>query len=155
MIWEEIKETLIFIETQTMDRFVLLEKMGYAMVQEGYGDASYVKALTQRERIFPTGIVTRCGGVAIPHTDTAYVKKEGIALAVAKQPIWFRRMESEKESIPVHLVLLLAVKDPNRHVRRLQKLMELLQDTEAMRMVLSAETKQQVLCAVRKWEERT
>ena len=86
MIWKELKDTLIFLNLKAADNKEVLQIMGDAMIQEGYGEEGFTEALLEREKDYPTGLDVDGIGVAIPHTDAEHVKKEGISIAVLNQP---------------------------------------------------------------------
>ena len=80
MIWKELKDTLIFLNLKAADNKEVLQIMGDAMIQEGYGEEGFTEALLEREKDYPTGLDVDGIGVAIPHTDAEHVKKEGISI---------------------------------------------------------------------------
>ena len=75
MIWEDMKESLIFRDLQVSDNKEALEILGNAMLQEGYVMEDFPVAVWQREQNFPTGLNVDGIGVAIPHTEAHHVKK--------------------------------------------------------------------------------
>lgn len=60
----------------------------------GYVNSDYLEALTKRESVFPTGINTPVCGLAIPHTESDYIEKQGIAFVRLKETIRFKEMVS-------------------------------------------------------------
>lgn len=44
MIWKELKDTLIFLNLKAADNKEVLQIMGDAMIQEGYGEEGFTKA---------------------------------------------------------------------------------------------------------------
>lgn len=153
MIWEEMKESLIFLNLEAAYSGEVLKKVGAALVCEGYAKESYVNELTKREEKFPTGLDINGIGIAIPHTDACHVKKEGLALAVLKTPVRFGQMGTDSEYIDVQLVFMLTVKDPGRHLKRLQRILELIQDSSVLAQLLNAQDKKEVIRIIRKKEE--
>ena len=57
MIWEDMKESLIFRDLQVSDNKEALEILGNAMLQEGYVMEDFPVAVWQREQNFPTGLL--------------------------------------------------------------------------------------------------
>ena len=75
MIWENLKDTLVQTDLRAENEQEIFEQLGGVLVSEGYCKESYVKALSEREKVYPTGVLAGNIGVAIPHTDPCYVPK--------------------------------------------------------------------------------
>lgn len=153
MIWEEMEESVIFLNLEAADSGEVLKKVGTALVSEGYAKDTYVNGLIEREENFPTGLNIDGIGIAIPHTETCHVEKDGMALAVLKKPVKFFQMGTDSESIDVRLVFMLAVKDPGRHLKRLQRILDLIQDSSVLAQLLKAKDEKEIIQMIRKKEE--
>lgn len=153
MLWEELKESLIFLNNDEKCKKDILKKMGEALISEGYAQTTYVQALLRREQSFPTGLDIQGIGVAIPHTDPRHVKREGVALAVLKEPITFRHMEDEGIQVAVRLIFMLTVLDPEAHLKRLQCVLSIIQDAEVLRKLLTAREKKDIIRIIKTKEE--
>lgn len=153
MIWEDMKESLIFRDLQVSDNKEALEILGNAMLQEGYVLEDFPAAVWQREQDFPTGLDVDGIGVAIPHTEAHHVKKEGIALALLKTPVEFDTMGEENCRIPVKIIIMFTVAGKEKHIDRLMRIVQLLQDRKFLTSILAAEDKKQILETVRQREK--
>lgn len=153
MIWEEMKEPLIFPGLRGMSAEEVMTAMGNRMIREGYAKDSFVQAFLDREKEFPTGLDIRGIGVAIPHTDACHVKREGIALAVLQDSVPFRLMGEENRKIGVRLIFVLTLLHPHSHVERLQNLLNIIQDAEVLEELLHAEEKSGIIQIIRRKEE--
>ena len=109
MIWKELNDNLVFYNLKASDNIEVLQLMGDAMIQEGYGEEGFTEAVLKREKDYPTGLDVNGIGVAIPHTDAEHVKKEGLSIAVLNPPIEFDAMGEEDCRIPVKIVILFTV----------------------------------------------
>ena len=152
MIWRELREPLIFLGLRASSDREVLEILGDAMAEAGYAKASYAKELIRREKQFPTGIDIQGIGIAIPHTDAAYVNRDGIALAVLEEPVGFAQMGEEDGEVAVRIVFLLAVKNPAAHLKRLQSVLKVIQDREILARLLKAKTPDEVIRVIREKE---
>ncbi len=152
MIWEELKEPLIFIEVEADNYQEVMEKVGTVFIEEGYCKDSYVEALKEREAGYPTGLDIDGLGVAIPHTDVSHVNKAATAIAVLKNPVTFTQMGTDDETTEVKLVFMLAVKDPNIHIDKLQTIITIIQDKTVLKQLLKAESKQEIIDIIREKE---
>ena len=92
MIWENLKDTLVQTDLMAENEQEIFEQLGGVLVSEGCCKESYVSALSEREKVYPTGILAGDIGVAIPHTDPCYVETTGIAIGVLKEPVSFFQM---------------------------------------------------------------
>lgn len=98
----------------------------------GIVKSSYKQAILERENEFPTGITFGEYGIAIPHTDVEHVIKPQIGVMTLHEPVKFIQMASDDISVEVNTVFILALKEAHNQLDILQKLMELLQNTEVM-----------------------
>ena len=153
MIWEDMKESLIFRDLQVSDNKEALEILGNAMLQEGYVMEDFPVAVWQREQNFPTGLNVDGIGVAIPHTEAHHVKKEGIALAILKDTVEFGSMGDENCRIPVKIIIMFTVAGKEKHIDRLMQIVRLLQDRKFLTGILAAEDKKKIIETVRQREK--
>ena len=153
MIWEDLKESPIFRALQVSDNKEALEIMGNVMLQEGYVLEDFPVAVWEREKDFPTGLDVDGIGVAIPHTEAHHVKKEGVALAILKEPVEFGAMGEESCRIPVKIIIMFTVAGKEKHLDRLMQIVRLLQDRKFLTGILAAEDKKQIIEIVRQREK--
>lgn len=107
----------------------------------GYVRPSFVDAVAERERTFPTGLKMQGGGnVALPHADPCHVLKAGVALATLKESVAFANMEDPGERVGVDVVFLLAINDKDQQIEALQTIIATIQDAAAMRALKCART---------------
>ena len=152
MLWEDLKETLIFVNLEAADHTEVLDILGNALIREGYAGTSYVEALLKREKEFPTGLDIQGIGVAIPHTDACYVKKEGIAVASLIKPISFFQMGEDSIQVPVSLVFMLAIQKSDTHLKRLQGILNIIQDTKILKQLLNATEGKEIIQIIKESE---
>ncbi|MCG6528457.1 PTS sugar transporter subunit IIA, partial [Vibrio parahaemolyticus] len=102
----------------------------------------------KREAVFPTGLMINGIGVAIPHTDSQYVKRSQVGFLSLTDPLPFIEMGTRDKEISVSLIFMLALKEPHEQLQMLQNLIEMFQkngvleklrdihDVEEYRMIL-------------------
>ena len=56
MIWKELNDNLVFHNLKASDNIEVLQLMGDAMIQEGYGEEGFTEAVLKREKDYPTGL---------------------------------------------------------------------------------------------------
>ena len=65
MIWENLKDTLVQTDLRAENEQEIFEQLGGVLVSEGCCKESYVSALSEREKVYPTGILAGDIGVAV------------------------------------------------------------------------------------------
>ena len=114
------------------------------MCGQGYVKESYGPSVIEREAKFPTGLPTEPVGIAIPHTDARHVNRNAVCMLKLAQPVEFRQMGDEQNTVEASIVLLLAVSGED-HMDMLSELMELFSDEEMLQSLCDAPTQEEVL----------
>ncbi|MEA4811039.1 MAG: PTS sugar transporter subunit IIA [Anaerolineaceae bacterium] len=127
-----IDESNIIIGLKVLDSRAVIQKLGQLLFETSYIKKEYIQAVIEREIIYPTGLKTINGYVAIPHADSVNVKKTGIAIATLSTPVIFKSMENGIEEFPVSLVMMLAIKDKESVVKVLQRVISILKNERAL-----------------------
>ena len=116
----------------------LLSCVSRKLLEADYVNDEYEKAILEREMEYPTGLeITKELSVAIPHADPEYVKKEALVVIKPEKFIKFRKMDDPDVEIPVSIILLLLIRDPDGYVKFLAKLTELFLKEGFIRIVRS------------------
>lgn len=115
------------------------------LYKNGYVKESYGESVAEREREFPTGLPTEPYGIAIPHTNSSHVLKNGLCILRLKSPVRFRQMGDEEETVDARLVIMLAVESGDGHMDLLTDLMELFSDEALLEKLASAGTREEIL----------
>ena len=131
-----INEELIYLDMPYSTQDELFEEMSKKFLKLGYVNEEYLDALKKREEEFPTGIKTQVAGLAIPHVDSKYIKKAGIAVVRLKKPILFQEMCTNND-VDVNLVFMLLVKDKSKQVTTLSALMGCFSNEEALKQLMT------------------
>ncbi|MDI3481274.1 MAG: galactitol system component [Tepidanaerobacteraceae bacterium] len=123
---------LIQIDAEAEGKEEIIKKLASLLISKGYAKESYLEAILEREKVFPTGLPTEGVGVAIPHADIKHVIKPAIAVAILKNPVQFNVMGNPEEKVNVKIIFMLAITDPNVQLELLQDLMEVFQNKELL-----------------------
>lgn len=153
MIWEELDERLIFLDRNENSMEALLETAGDAFVQADAARKGYGKALIRREKAFPTGLDAGTFGIAIPHTKSNWVLRNTVGIFVLREPVKFIKMGTENEEISVKLAFILAVKPDSDHIKRLKRIMSILQDGKLLQKIAESENKREIIELIQRKEE--
>jgi PTS system galactitol-specific IIA component len=119
----------------------VIREMGGRLHSLGYVLDGFVEATLAREASMPTGL--QLGGefnAAIPHVDIEYVDSPALALATLSQDVLFQNMGAPEESVPVRLVIMMALDRPKAQVEMLQQIATLLQSPELVKRIVEADT---------------
>ncbi len=125
------------------DQFDAIALAAKPLLEQGCITEDFVEAAVERERTFPTGLPTTIG-VALPHTEAKYVLKESISIVTLKNTIVFAGMGNPKESIPVQIVFLLAINNPEKQLKILQTIITIIQNEKMLKKIKAAKEPQSI-----------
>lgn len=117
-----LREDLIFVKKCFGGRQDAIVFLAQQLEQKGFVDNDFAHAVIEREEKYPTGLYLGEINVAIPHTEVKHVRKSGVAILTLSKPLLFNRMDDPSQSIPVHIVFLLAASESNEYAQFLAKL---------------------------------
>nr|WP_152802916.1 PTS sugar transporter subunit IIA [Alkalibaculum sporogenes] len=124
-------------------------KMGNIMEKKGKIRKSYIDAVIEREKTFPTGLEVGTFGIAIPHTDRQHVNISAVAIAKLDKPLKVYSMIEPQKKIDINLMFLMAIEDPDGQVKILQKLMSIIQDTSLLKKIEMTNTKDEMYTLIK------
>ncbi len=109
--------------------------------------ADFEKALSEREREYPTGLPTHPVGVALPHADPQLVIKAGLAIVVLRHPVMFSEMGNPDHEVMVRVVIGIALPEDlsDHQTTMLNWLLEKIQQPMWLQQVVSACSADEVL----------
>lgn len=102
------------------------------LYKSGYVTEDFEHNCIEREMNFPTGLETEFP-VAIPHTESEYVNETAVSVLRLTQPVAFQSMEDNEQSVKVHYVFNLAIKEKGKQVVFLSKIINLVQDSQQLK----------------------
>lgn len=138
----QFDESLVLILDEPESYSQVEEKLAEHLLELGYVNETYPKAIATREASFPTGLFVDGVNVAMPHCDVEHVKKGAICVGVLKKPVAWRRMDSFEETCPVSLVIMLALNEAHAHLEMLQKVVALVQNQDLVERIVSSDDAQ-------------
>ncbi len=134
-----IQDELINIAKEDLDYKEVIKYLGKTFLDIKYIKEEYINDVLTREESFPTGLELKNIGIAIPHANPDNVLKNGISILKLKNPVRFSNMETS-EDVYVSMVFMLALKDPNDHLKMLQSLFIMFQEEDVMDELINAAT---------------
>lgn len=145
---EMIDKRLIFCKLKARDFNDVVRELGSKMEKYDFVKSSYIDAVIEREQKFPTGLEMGEYGVAIPHADQRHVNKSVVAVASLEKPIGVSSMINPSKKIRVGLVFLLAVREPEKQVKILSKLMAIFQDIDLLNKIEDSDSSDEIFSYV-------
>jgi len=140
-----VNEQLVIVNKSVTSRDQILTALAELLYKGAYVKDSFCNEIIKREGQFPTGLHTSSVGIAIPHTDNAFVLRPAIAIATLSEPVSFRVMASPDEIVPVKIIIMLAIHKPEAQLQMLQKVIEMIQNKDALLSLSQASTKLEVV----------
>lgn len=131
------KFKILAIDRDVADREEAIRVCADALEEAGYVDSRFAQAVLDREKEFPTGIAS-IKPVAIPHCKHDGIANDSICMLRTAVPVSFHRMEDPDETVEVHIIFCLAIKDSKEHLKVLQQLVALISNEEMLGKLESA-----------------
>lgn len=118
------QKELTLINSRYENQAELFEYTSKILEKEQYVEPTFREAVTSREVVFPTGLEMNGIKIAIPHTDTIYVKRPFVLVNKLSTPIPFVQMGTVDKWIDVEVIFMLGIKNPQDQVPLLSSIME-------------------------------
>jgi PTS system galactitol-specific IIA component len=138
----------IQVNCQADNQIEAIEIAALPLLEKKIVKESFVAAVLEREKTFPTGLPASIG-VAIPHTDSKHVIDECISIVTLKKPVEFRGMGNPKEIVMAQIIFLLAIKNPAKQLGILQKIITIIQNKEMLEKIKAAQDPERVYNLIR------
>lgn len=126
------QKNLIKLQVTVTSQAELFKLIAAELVKSSYVTSGYLSSLNQRERSYPTGLVTQYLNIAIPHTDPSYIIQPFIYVVSLKESLLVKQM-GNNQIIPVKDFFFLGITDSKKQVLLLAKLMALFKEEKFVR----------------------
>lgn len=144
IILEIIHKNLVFPNKKFKNDHDALSFLALEVENAGYARSTYKDAVLAREKIFPTGLPTGKINVAIPHADSEHVITSTLAVMTLREPVDFHNMGEPKSTLPVSIVIMMAIAEPKGQLSMLQKIMGIVQDAEHLKELMKYTTAEEL-----------
>lgn len=135
---------VILLNHPGVTREALFHEVNALLQEKGLVHGSYLQALIHREENNPTAMQLENIGVAIPHVDIEHVKDEKLVIVTCPEGIEFKQAEDPDETMMVHIIFFLLLKEKDAHIDFLMKLIGLFRQTEKMDTILMTQSPEDV-----------
>jgi PTS system galactitol-specific IIA component len=133
------------LHSDAPDAATIITKLAHQLEAKDLVTEKFLPHVLAREEKYPTGLAAGPIGVAIPHTDSIYVKESQIAFASLAKPISFKNMVDLEQNVPVSLVFMIAMSSPHEQTALLSNLMNMFQDQQTLQQLNQSDTNKQVI----------
>lgn len=140
IVLEIIHKNLVFPNKKFKNDYEALSFLAVKVEKAGYARSTYKDAVIEREKIFPTGLPTGKINVAIPHADSEHVLMSTLAIMTLKEPVYFHNMGEPKSSLPISIIIMMAIAEPKGQLSMLQKIMGIVQDSQHLKKLMKCTT---------------
>lgn len=144
-------ENLIFLDFQASDQFDFLNQMAGFLIKENYVLPSYLEAILERERKYPTGLPSEPFPVAIPHGDPEHVIEPCIVVVRPHAPIPFGEMGTADSTVLARYIFMLVVKRAENQIALLQNMIDMFMREEAMLKLDKADTASEIMAVLKEY----
>lgn len=139
-----LDKDLIFNNLPLSNFDEVINYCGEALLDKGYVKNTYIQAVKDREKLFPTGIEVGNYGVAIPHTDPEHVIETSIVVATLENEVAVHQMINPEETVSTRVFFILAVKNPKEQMSLLSKLMGIMQSKSVIEKLQNAMSRNEI-----------
>ena len=154
MIWEDLNKKLMILHADAKTTNDVFEQLGTKFIQEGFCKDNYVEELKKREKDYPTGLAINGFGIAIPHTEAANVLHEAEGIMTLNEPVHFVQMGTTDMIIDVKVVMMLAIENPKEHIKKLQRIITIIQDMNVLNEIYQANTEDEIIQVIKEKERK-
>jgi PTS system galactitol-specific IIA component len=118
----------------------LLEKGGYVK-------DTYVGAVLEREKTYPTGLHLDGIDIAMPHTMPEHVNKAAMCIVKLRNPVRFQHMAEPEIDVDAAMLFMMAIEDPKEQLSNLKTIMRMFTNQEAVSAFVRAASHEELVAA--------
>lgn len=134
---------LVELHLQADNEEEAFEVIGTRLKELGYVNEGYLEGIKQRERAFPTGLITQYLNIGLPHSDPEFVEKPFIYVVRLVEDVTCRQMGDSRE-MNVKNLFFLGIKNGKEQVGLLQSFMNLFMDETFVSTYTSLDKKEEI-----------
>lgn len=143
-----LDEKLILIDIQAEKKEEVLELLARRLEQAGYVRNTYLQAVLEREKKFPTGLPTQPVAIAIPHSDAEHCIRPAVAVATLQTPVVFGLMGDDQATVDARIVFMLALDRQEGQAEFLCRFSNLFKNGDALVRIASSQAAAEIIAAI-------
>ena len=133
---------IALLKKNVSSKEVAFQMLADELLENNCVNQDFLANIIKREEIFPTGLEINGIGVAIPHTDSEYVKESQVGFMSLEKPLSFLEMGTNDKEVSVSLLFMLALKEPHEQLEMLQRLIEMFQQEGVLELLMKVDQKE-------------
>lgn len=146
-----VHRKLILFDVDAENAEDAIRQIGAPLLEHGYVRDTFIDAVIQREKEYPTGLQLRTMGVAMPHTFGVHVITPAVCVAKLAHPVEFRHMGEGDLKVSAEILFMMAISDPKKQLETLSNIMGVFVNDEAMIEFANARGTQELFEAARRY----
>ena len=119
---------LIILNIEVNNRQDIIKELGKKVLKKGFVTEEFIQDVLDREEEFPTGLEFD-NPIAIPHIGV-HCNCSFLSIATLKSPVNFDSMDGSGKELPVEIVFLFGIVNPDDQVEVLKKFIYAFRDAE-------------------------
>ena len=132
---------IALLKKDVSSKEVAFQLLADELMENDCVNQDFLANIIKREEVFPTGLEINGIGVAIPHTDSEYVKESQVGFMSLEKPLSFLEMGTNDKEVSVSLLFMLALKEPHEQLEMLQRLIEMFQQEGVLELLMKVDQK--------------
>ena len=149
-----LKPELVFLDFEAEDRLDFFKKLGQKLAEAGSVKESWLDAILEREKNYPTGLACPAISVALPHVDPEHLVKPNIAIVNPTHHILFDVMAGSGDVNAQLIINLGVMAHAEEQVGVLQAFLGIFIDDAHSAEILAQDTPQGMVDTVIKYCEQ-
>lgn len=146
-----IYKELINASISANDSEDAINQIATLLYDNGFVKESYVTAVKEREKTYPTGLQLGDIAVAMPHTDRSHVNKPAICIAKLNKPVEFAHMGDPDTLIGAEIIFMMAIQNPDEQVDTLTKVTKVFTSKESVEAFKNAKNDEELFEVAKKY----
>lgn len=111
---------LIILNFEAKNKQQVIKELGNRVLQKGFITTDFIESVLKREDEFPTGLEFEIP-IAIPHIGE-HCNQSFLSFAILQKPVGFLPMDGSDKELPVEIVFLFGITNPQDQVEVLKKI---------------------------------
>jgi len=141
---QTVFQDLVAVDVEAQDTEEIIRTAGQMLLEHGFVKDSYIQAVIEREKIYPTGLKLQEIAVAMPHTDREHVIKPGVCVVKLEKPVIFAHMGEPDTKVEVEIIFMMSILHPDEQIETLQKVLGVFQQPAVVADFKNAVTKEEL-----------
>ncbi len=142
-----VNQDLIVYGLDAADSEDAIRQSAAFLEKGGYVKSSYVDAVLEREKVYPTGLHLDGIDIAMPHTMPEHVNKAAMCIVKLKNPVRFQHMAEPEIDVDAVMLFMMAIENPKEQLSNLKTIMRMFTNPDAVSAFVRAADREELIAA--------